>query len=177
MKIFITGMPGVGKTTLALKIAEKLKDFGYKVGGFITKEIRKNGKRVGFKIITLDTNEEAILAYVGDGNVKVGKYVVFVENLDKVGVEAIKRALKDADIIIIDELGAMEFKSKTFSKVVDEVINNNKPLLATLHRNWVNKFKNKGKIYRLSIENRNKLYKEILDEILSYLQIANDSSN
>ena len=57
MRIFITGMPGVGKTTLALKIAEGLKDLGYKVGGFITKEIRKNGRRVGFKIITLDTND------------------------------------------------------------------------------------------------------------------------
>ena len=70
MRIFITGMPGVGKTTLALKVAERLKDLGYKVGGFITKEIRKDGRRVGFKIITLDTNEEAILAYVGEGEAK-----------------------------------------------------------------------------------------------------------
>lgn len=166
MRIFITGMPGVGKTTLALKIAEKLKDLGYKVGGFITKEIRKNGKRVGFKIITLDTNEETVLAYVGDGKIKVGKYAVFIENLDKVGVEAIKRALKDADIIVIDELGTMEFKSKKFSEVVDEVIKSDKPLLATLHRNWVNKFKDKGRIYTLTVENRDKLFKEILNNIL-----------
>ena len=170
MRIFITGMPGVGKTTLALKVAERLKDLGYKVGGFITKEIRKDGRRVGFKIITLDTNEEAILAYVGEGNVKVGKYAVFVENLDKVGVEAIKRALKEADIIIIDELGAMEFKSKTFSKVVDEVIKSNKPLLATLHRNWINKFKDKGELYYLTAENRDKLFEEILNKVLNELK-------
>ena len=172
MRIFITGMPGVGKTTLALKVAERLKDLGYKVGGFITKEIRKDGRRVGFKIITLDTNEEAILAYVGEGEIKVGKYAVFVENLDKVGVEAIKRALKDSDIIIIDELGTMEFKSKTFSKVVDEVIKSNKPLLAILHRNWVNKFKDKGELYYLTAENRDELFEEILNkQILKLLRL------
>ncbi|XRO76460.1 NTPase [Methanocaldococcus sp. 10A] len=125
MRIYITGMPGVGKTTLVLKIAEKLKDFGYKVGGFITKEIRKDRKRVGFKIITIDTNEEVILAYIGEGKIKVGKYCVFVENLDKVGVEAIKRALEDADIIIIDELGAMEFKNDN-SPPKSEFLSNNK---------------------------------------------------
>ncbi len=49
----ITGYPCVGKSTLALKIAEEIKNFGCLIGGFITPEKRINNIRVGFSIIDL----------------------------------------------------------------------------------------------------------------------------
>jgi len=65
MKIFITGLPGVGKTTIILKVTKELKNHDLKIGGFVTQEIREKGKRVGFKIKALDTGEEGILAWAG----------------------------------------------------------------------------------------------------------------
>lgn len=169
MKIFVTGMPGVGKTTLVLKIAEELKSRGFRVGGMITQEVRERGKRVGFKIKALDTNEEGILAWVGEGYPRVGRYVVNIDDLNKTGVSAIRRALQNADVIIIDEIGAMEFKSREFVKVVEEALNSEKPLLATLHRRWVDKFKDRGKLHVLTVENREKIRDEILHELLKIL--------
>ncbi|MCD6189718.1 MAG: NTPase, partial [Thermococcus sp.] len=71
MKIFITGLPRVGKTTLVLKVAEELKSHNLRIGGFITQEVREKGRRVGFKIKALDTGEEGILAWVGSGYPRV----------------------------------------------------------------------------------------------------------
>ncbi|WP_167886807.1 NTPase [Thermococcus sp. M39] len=170
MKIFVTGMPGVGKTTLVLKIAEGLKRRGFKIGGMITQEVREQGRRVGFKIKALDTNEEGILAWVGEGYPRVGKYVVNIEDLDRVGVSAIRRAIQNADIVIIDEIGAMEFKSREFAKAVEEALKSEKPLLATLHRRWVDKFRDKGELYVLTVENREKIREEILHELLKVLE-------
>jgi len=169
MKIFVTGMPGVGKTTLVLKIAEDFKKRGFKIGGMITQEVRERGRRVGFKVKALDTNEEGILAWVGEGYPRVGKYAVNLEDLNRVGVSAIRRALQNADVIIIDEIGAMEFKSREFAKAVEEALKSEKPLLATLHRRWVDKFKDRGELYVLTVENRKKIRDEILHELLKIL--------
>jgi len=48
--IFITGLPGCGKTSLLKEILEELK---IPARGFFTQEIRKGGERIGFEIITL----------------------------------------------------------------------------------------------------------------------------
>jgi len=48
---FLTGRPGIGKTTVLLRIVEKLKKEGLKVDGLISREVREDGARVGFKII------------------------------------------------------------------------------------------------------------------------------
>ena len=169
MKIFVTGMPGVGKTTLVLKIAEDFKKRGFKIGGMITQEVRERGRRVGFKVKALDTNEEGILAWVGEGYPRVGKYAVNLEDLNRVGVSAIRRALQNADVVIIDEIGAMEFKSREFAKAVEEALKSEKPLLATLHRRWVDKFRDRGKLHVLTVENRKKMRDEILHELLKIL--------
>ncbi|MCS7144704.1 MAG: nucleoside triphosphatase, partial [Archaeoglobaceae archaeon] len=81
MKIAITGRPGIGKTTVCLKVYNALRD-KKRISGFITKEERKDGVRVGFKLIDLSTNSEAKLARVGKGKIMVGKYEVLLEDFD-----------------------------------------------------------------------------------------------
>ena len=54
----LTGKPGTGKTSLIKQVAADLKD---RAGGFYTEEIRSQGFRLGFRLVTLD-GQEAILA-------------------------------------------------------------------------------------------------------------------
>nr|KAF6302573.1 nucleoside-triphosphatase, cancer-related [Pipistrellus kuhlii] len=51
--VFLTGPPGVGKTTLIQKASEALKSSGVPVDGFYTQEVRQGGRRIGFDVVTL----------------------------------------------------------------------------------------------------------------------------
>lgn len=134
MKIFITGMPGSGKSTVLMKIVERLKIEGFNVGGIITPELRVRGRRTGFKVVDLLSGREGILASVNQlTGPQVSKYRVNLNDINEVGVNAIKNALKFADLIIIDELGPMEFHSRQFLDVVKDALKSKKPLLASIH--------------------------------------------
>ncbi|XP_051508365.1 cancer-related nucleoside-triphosphatase isoform X1 [Myxocyprinus asiaticus] len=51
--VFLTGIPGVGKTTLVKKVCEAVVSSGVTVNGFYTEEVRERGRRVGFDVVTV----------------------------------------------------------------------------------------------------------------------------
>lgn len=154
MKIAITGKPGIGKTTACLKVYEALKD-KINIEGFITFEVREKGRRVGFKIRELKSSKESWLAKVGDGKIKVGKYVVFVDAVDEIS-ESITNY--DADLIIIDEIGPMELKSRKFIEAVEMLVNKDNNLLFSIHLKsnhpLLQKIRKSFKVFVLDEENR-----------------------
>ncbi len=163
MKIAVTGRPGIGKTTLCLKVYERLKN-KIDIDGFVTKEIRERGVRVGFKIIDIRSGDEIWLAKVGIGKVKVGKYVVFVENMDKYS-----ERIRDfsGDLVIVDEVGPMELKSQKFVNAINDLIEEKENLLFTVHyksKHWlVEKIKKSFKLYILNEINRDRIAEEIVN--------------
>lgn len=137
-KIFITGKPKTGKSTLIKEIIEKFKVLK---AGVITPEIIEKGIRTGFKIIELSTGVEGIMAHINSAGPKVGKYYVNVPEIDKICSIAVEN-FESAEILIIDEIGKMEVYSKKFLEMLQLFLNSEKPLIATLHLNYVRKFKN-----------------------------------
>lgn len=161
MRVAVTGKPGTGKTTLCLKVHEALKD-RVDIGGFITREVRRGGKRVGFRIVDLRTGEELWLARVGEGKFRVGRYAVFVENLE----DCIEKSLNpECELLIIDEVGPMELKSGKFVDIVDK-LTHRENMLVTVHyksRHWlVEKIKRDFKLYVIDEKNRNYVAEEII---------------
>jgi len=161
--VFITGLPGCGKTSL---IKEILKELRLNAGGFYTQEIREGGIRKGFKIITLDS-KEGILAHV---NVKspyrVSKYKVNIKDLEEIGVNSIFEALKKNKICIIDELGKMELYSEKFKKVVLAALDSKNKVLGTIKLTsdpFTDEIKRREDttIFHLTRENRGEIKKEI----------------
>jgi len=128
---FITGPPKSGKTTLLMEIIKELKKRNYTIAGITCPEVIKNNRRWGFKIIDLKTNKEGILASIEVPNGPVvSKYRVNMEDLEQIGVTALRNALYDeSDIVIIDEIGKMELFSKNFANAVRDLLNSKKPVI------------------------------------------------
>jgi len=131
--ILVTGRPGVGKTTVVLRTVEILRERGVRAGGFVSREEREGGRRVGFVMVDLATGETAYLAKVGEGRPRIGRYVVLVGELERLGVRAIESALTQSSVIVIDEIGPMELLSNAFKQAVLRALDSPKPVLATIH--------------------------------------------
>jgi nucleoside-triphosphatase len=166
--ILICGPPGVGKTTLIKKILKKI---NLRAGGFYTEEIRGRSNRVGFKIISLD-NQEGILAHISiKGAKRVGRYGVNIYDLESIGVKSLDRALRNEDLLIIDEIGKMEIFSDKFKEKVLVCLNSEKFVLATIGiggDKFISKIRERKDIilFTINIENRDRLIDRISSLIL-----------
>lgn len=167
--LLLTGKPGVGKTTVLMKVVSRLKEQGYCVGGMISQETRKNNLRVGFKILDVNSDKSGWLAKINqkDGP-QIGKYRVNIEDLDIIGVQAITYAIANCDIIAIDEIGPMELFSKKFKKATRKALESRKPVIAIV--DWKAKDELTGETkssedtetYTVTKENRNKMFALLL---------------
>jgi nucleoside-triphosphatase len=127
----ITGPPGCGKTTVIRKIVSQL---SYDAGGFYTQEIREGGRRVGFRLVTLD-GREATMSHVDfPKTFRVGKYGVDLTVIDGLGVRSVQDAISQGGLVVIDEIGPMEVLSERFRAVVLEVLKSEVPLIGTIVR-------------------------------------------
>ena len=127
--ILLTGRPGCGKTTLIRGVLAGLRS---PAGGFYTREIRAQGKRLGFEIVTLD-GIHGTLAHINIRSSKrVGKYGVDLEALDRLGTGAIREALAAGGLVVIDEIGPMEIASPRFRQAVLAALESQSPVLGTI---------------------------------------------
>ncbi len=135
IKIGLSGLPGVGKTTTLIKTIEILEEEGYVVGGMITEELRENGRRTGFYVLDWMTKEKKVFAHKDfESRHRVGRYGIDINALEEVGIKALQEAMEKADIIVIDEIGKMEVESKKFVQTVREILEMDKHLIMTLHK-------------------------------------------
>ena len=166
--ILVTGLPGVGKTTLITQILKILK---LNAIGFVTKELRRGGSRYGFTIETL-SGTNMILALKEDKVCKyrVGKYCVNVGNVDAI-VKILEAESKEKshDMIIIDEIGKMELFSLNFKKFLINSLDEQKVLGTIMIRD--NSFTKEIKarpdvrLYNIDRSNRDLLQQMILNKI------------
>jgi nucleoside-triphosphatase len=125
----LTGQPGTGKTSL---IKQAIAEAKGTVGGFYTEEIRSQGVRQGFRLVTLDGSTTVLSHLYFQGPHRVGKYGVDVESLDRVGVAAINQAIQECDLVVIDEIGKMELLSAKFREAVLKILKSGQKLLGTI---------------------------------------------
>jgi len=150
--IFLTGVPGCGKTTAIRKIVSSLRQ---EVHGFITEEVREGGIRQGFKIITLD-GHEGILAHMKfHGTPHIGKYGVDLDVLNELGVSSLRRALETRSLAIVDEIGPMEILSEGFRQVLMDCLDSDIPVLGTIVKrslSFTDKIKARANVEILEIQ-------------------------
>ncbi|KPJ49347.1 hypothetical protein AMJ40_05790 [candidate division TA06 bacterium DG_26] len=161
--ILITGSPGVGKTTVIQRV---LREFKIEAGGFYTQELRIEGRRVGFELCTLE-GKKGVLAHTDmRSTFRVGKYGVDPAELERLGVEAVSRAIEAGILVVIDEIGKMELHSRNFREKVIEALDSSSPVLATIGPQplpFLQKIKSRHDVALIEVtrENRNLLVNEI----------------
>ena len=164
----LTGRPGTGKTSLIKQAMLEMKD---RAGGFYTEEIRSQGIREGFKLVTLD-GQNAILAHVNiKSPYRVSKYGVDIDSLDRVGVSALRQAVQQCDLIVIDEIGKMELFSANFREAISYIIDSGKKVLGTIMSNpnpWADAIKQKPQVKLVTVTRTN--YHQVLEELLHWLK-------
>ena len=120
LRILLTGPPRCGKTTVVQQVAAR---WPGRAAGFYTREVRVQGVRVGFEIVTLD-GQAAMLSHVDfPGPYRVGKYGVNLENLRRVGLAALEVFCKPGvDLVVVDEVGKMECLSDQFVAAMERLM-------------------------------------------------------
>lgn len=127
--LLLTGVPGIGKTTVLRRVAERLAPSP--LGGFYTAELRVVGARQGFRLTTF-TGEEHVIAHVGfPGRVRVSRYGVDVAAIDA----AVERALAlepVRPVYLVDEIGKMECLSERFVAAMRRLLDSPARVVATV---------------------------------------------
>lgn len=135
IKIGITGLPGSGKTYALLRVIEMLKEEDITLGGMIDEPMGDGRHKTGFTVRDLATGESAVFAGNDiESKIVVGKMGVDITKLEEVGVAAIRKAIEECDLIIIDEVGKMEVECPAFIDAVREALDADKPMIITLHK-------------------------------------------
>ena len=164
--VFVTGPPRCGKSTLIQKVLEKLNG---PATGFLTREMREGGERVGFSINTVD-GREGILAHKSmRSRYRVGKYGVNLKDIDDIAVPAMIPSGQE-QIVVIDEIGKMECFSPLFKQALIEVLDSPNRVLGSIALRgapFIEGIKRREDVMviRVTIQNRGILVDQLLDTL------------
>ena len=165
--ILLTGPPRCGKSTVIEKLINRI---DRPLTGFFTREIREEGKRVGFSIIAMD-GKEGILAHEKDRSRKrVGKYGVRLEDLDRVAVSSLIPSKPD-EIVIIDEIGKMECLSPLFRETLIKTLDSENRVIGSIAQKgdrFIEQIKTRKDVWLVTVSenNRDSLVGELKEALL-----------
>ena len=169
--ILITGLPGCGKTTMIRKLAEIFKEFN--AAGFYTSEIVEDGARTGFMVASL-FGDNKVFAHINlNSKYSVGRYRIDIKGFETL-LDSIFYNEKKTGVYFVDEIGKMECQSKKFSKLIIDLLNANKPLIASISEKGIGlisdiKKRDDVKIVEINHENADQIVKMLTMQIRDLL--------
>lgn len=131
VNLFLEGPRGAGKTTL---LFGTLASSGLRTGGFAVRRVYAAGRSVGMEMVDLAAGtRDWLMTFDGSGRRQVN-----VACFRTVGVPAIRRALAEADIAVLDELGRFELDVPEFIEAVTDALDAPVPVVGVLkdESNW-----------------------------------------
>lgn len=172
--ILITGRPRVGKSTIIHRVVERLRILGYtEIGGFYTLEMSREGKRTGFAIHTLDGRVGRLAEAGLESRFRLGRYGIDMEQFESLALSALEEAITAGKMVVIDEIGYMELKSRRFRELVLKALDSKPPVLATIMRSRFDfpeaiKARDDVMLFTVRVDNREKIVEEIVEIIVEH---------
>ncbi len=169
VRVLVEGRPGSGKSTVAARLADLLAERGVEVRGFVTRELRERGRRVGFAVETIDGKRATLAHLTFPGPPRVGKYGVDLNAFEDVALPALAKPPRRA-VMLIDELGKMELASEPFRDAVSRLLDAPVDLVATVHvfhHSFTDRLKQRPDVERIRVTraNRNELPEQLADKL------------
>lgn len=166
--IFLTGYPGVGKSTIIQKI---IKEMAVEPGGYIT-EFKKEEDQISLYLVdatAILNNKQQLYSNRPFAIRRNRSFLWEVNNsiFNIFAVELLEKGLHSKEVLILDELGRFELGALQFQKKVEEAIQSPKPVLGVikyernpfLRRVWDNP---EVEVFWVDKENRNEIYIKLL---------------
>jgi nucleoside-triphosphatase THEP1 len=129
--LVVTGWRGVGKTTYCQKAVEQYQKAGLKVSGLLSPGRFENGQKNGIFAIDLSSHESRLAASLIPGEMnglRFGPWT-FDANVFEWGNQRLLQ-MTSSDVLVIDELGYLEFDLKTGWSASFELLHRKKYQLA-----------------------------------------------
>jgi nucleoside-triphosphatase THEP1 len=95
---------------------------------------------------------------------------VDTDAFDRVGVAALRQALKESDLVVIDEIGKMELLSPEFREAVTQVLDSGKKVLGTIMLNphpFADEIKRHPEVEVLLVTRDNR--PQVMNKVLNWL--------
>ena len=123
-----------GKTTSALKLAQRAYAEGFSVAGLLAPSVYLSGKLVGFDALDLRNNKRARLAERNPSKNGSAPFTWVSAGLELAG-NALSQALtKPTDLVVVDEFGPLEMAGKGWRKNVDSLVTATNALILLIVR-------------------------------------------
>jgi nucleoside-triphosphatase len=163
--IFVTGSIHVGKSTVINSVINALP--GWKINGFQTIPICEDNKRIGFIFKALDGDQQCFAHTDLNTSDRFDIYHFDLTIFEEFGVKTLERALQESDLIVMDEIGAMERKAVKFQRALLKCLDSPTYVLGAFQRRaaWFYELlqsRDDTKIFIISETNREAVPQSIL---------------
>ena len=162
--VFITGIPGVGKTTLLKKLAHDLSMLVIK--GFYKEKIVEEDSTRGYRVISFDFHDQILAHLFIEGPNKMDGFGVNIEGFEKFILPQLKN-IEMVDLFIFDEIGKMECMSNSFCSGFNKILDAAVPVIATYSHHSTFQFKELKErkdttFLQMTSKNRDDIWKRVL---------------
>ncbi len=125
--IFVTGEKHAGKTGLVLELVHQARTKGLHVAGIVCPGLWSEGRRAGFDLLEVDTGRSYVLSRRIQG-LRPVPYMFDAEGVRK-GKEALSvDRCRNADLVIVDEVGPLELKGGGWAQVLPGLLSLSRPV-------------------------------------------------
>ena len=167
---FLTGNIGIGKTTIINKILVELLPYKIKTDGFRTEAIIENDVVAGYCFYRFNEPRQVFAHIEFESQQQFSHYKVTPTFFDEIGANSVKNAFKSGDLIVMDEIGAMERKSYKFQNAILDCLNSKKIVLGTFQKRakWfydLINIRKDSEIIEVTVNNRDNIHNKLLFNI------------